>query len=130
MKICVIDSSRSHLFCYNYKHLSSQQVYFWIYDPVHFKTFAMGLILGRFSSSTVSVVSLTPVQIQSVVCVCSHCRHRSHSVPPVACRDESRRVLPERGSRMLRRQHITSGCWYEFKTLLSSHNLIWSTTFK
>lgn len=23
------------------------QVYVWIYDPVHFKTFAMGLILGE-----------------------------------------------------------------------------------
>lgn len=28
-----------------YKH--APQVYVWIYDPVHFKTFAMGLILGE-----------------------------------------------------------------------------------
>lgn len=27
------------------------QVYVWIYDPVHFKTFAMGLILGELSDS-------------------------------------------------------------------------------
>ncbi len=27
--------------------VSLLQVYVWIYDPVHFKTFAMGLILGE-----------------------------------------------------------------------------------
>lgn len=28
------------------------QVYVWIYDPVHFKTFAMGLILGESVSES------------------------------------------------------------------------------
>lgn len=34
-------------------YFSSLQVYFWIYDPVHFKTFAMGLILGGIFFSPV-----------------------------------------------------------------------------
>lgn len=31
----------------NPESVSFLQVYVWIYDPVHFKTFAMGLILGE-----------------------------------------------------------------------------------
>ena len=30
---------------------STSQVFVWIYDPVHFKTFAMGLILGEWHCS-------------------------------------------------------------------------------
>lgn len=37
-------------------HVPLLQVYVWIYDPVHFKTFAMGLILGESKSKKQSSV--------------------------------------------------------------------------
>lgn len=97
------------------------QVFVWIYDPVHFKTFAMGLILGGSEVKESWPAWSVLVKKSPFVGDCSwfdfvcfrsvsHCSDRSHTLPTVASRNACRSLLSECCGRLLCGQYIASCC--------------------
>lgn len=87
------------------------QVYVWIYDPVHFKTFAMGLILGElFDSRTVECFILL-LLADGLLFSGSYRGDRGHAFPAVAGRNARGGLLPERGGGLLCGQHSAPRRW-------------------